>query len=248
MVRGTASENLLNAKEMAGFARDGFIILEDIVPTELNESVHKDEELMMDKGLYFWHASEAIRDVFNLPSVAGIIESLVGKGSTYDHSFLHTVKPGHLRSQSWHSDTGTLNLNPFIFDLQAFYFAHDTPLEMGPTLVLPGSHLRRIDYQSISRYKNITGQKHLVCKAGTIAFMHQDIWHCAQPNATDAMRYVFKIRYNPVVHQRNLFNTEGYDSPEIMEILSKNYPWFGSDWQKEALIKKKFWDELVGRR
>ncbi|MBW7461824.1 hypothetical protein K0U00_48020, partial [Paenibacillus sepulcri] len=87
---------------------------------------------------------------------------------------------------------------------------------------------------------------HLASKAGTIAFMHQDIWHCAQPNQTDKTRYVFKIRLNSVEQQRNLFNTDGYDDPEVVEILKTRHPWYGSDWQKEFYQRLDFWRYLVG--
>jgi hypothetical protein len=242
-----AKDLLLSAKEMAQFCVDGFLYCESLVPQELNEAVYHDEVNVQPQGYDFWFNSEALRKVFDLPRVKGIIQSLVGLDPVYNHSFLHTVAPHHLKTQGWHIDSGLMNVNPHNFDIQAFYFAHDTPLEMGPTLVLPGSHLRRACYWSISRYKNIIGQRHLVAKAGTIVFMHQDIWHCAQGNQTDKTRYVFKIRLDPRVKQRNLFNTEGYDSPEVLNILKQNYPWTGGDWQKDINQKREFWRHLVGK-
>ncbi|GGD53907.1 phytanoyl-CoA dioxygenase family protein [Paenibacillus nasutitermitis] len=242
----TANEHLLDARQMARFCSDGLIVLEDLVPRELNEAVYQDELNVEPQGYEFWNSSEAIRSVFDLPQVRGVIESLVGRNYVYDHSYLHTVKPNNSKSQNWHVDSGIMNPNPHNFDIQAFYFAHDTPVEMGPTLVLPGSHLRRASYWSISRYKNIEGQRHLAAKAGTIAFMHQDIWHCAQPNKTDRTRYVFKIRLDAVEQQRNLFNTDGFDDPEVIEILKTQYPWYGSDGQKETYQRLAFWRFLVG--
>ncbi|MBW7460531.1 phytanoyl-CoA dioxygenase family protein, partial [Paenibacillus sepulcri] len=156
-----ANEHLLDARQMARFCSDGLLVLEDLVPQELNEAVYRDELTVEPQGYEFWNSSEAIREVFELPQVRGVIESLVGRNYVYDHSFLHTVKPNNSKSQNWHVDSGVMNPNPHNFDIQAFYFAHDTPVEMGPTLVLPGSQLRRASYWSISRYKNIAGQRHL---------------------------------------------------------------------------------------
>lgn len=241
-------KDLLTAKEMARFATDGVLVIEDIVPQELNEAVYRDQ-VNMDpekQGYHFWANSEAIRKVFDLPRVKGAIQSLVGPESRYNHSFLHIVKPGNLKTQCWHIDSGTMNPDPRQFDMQAFYFAHNTPIEMGPTLVLPGSHLRKMSYWDISRYKNIVGQKHMVAKAGTIAFMHQDIWHCAQGNQTDKTRYVFKIRLDPQVQQRNQFNTDGYDSPEVMAIVKEAKEWSGREYAKDAYQKLRFWRYLTG--
>lgn len=239
--------DLLTAEEMAHFASDGFLVMEDVVPQELNEAVHRDEMNMAEErqGFHFWDNSAALRSVFDLPRVKGAIQSMVGPNPGYNHSYLHIVKPGNLQTQCWHID-GLINPDPRQFDVQAFYFAHDTPIEMGPTLVLPGSHLRKMCYWDIARYKNIIGQRHMVAKAGTIVFMHQDIWHCAQANRTDQTRYVFKIRLEPQVQQRNQFNTDGYGSPEMLEIIRKRQEWAGVEYVKDAYQKVRFWRYLTG--
>lgn len=241
---------LLDAKAMARFAADGVLVIPDLVPQAYNERVHRDEQDLPveQQGYHFWQHSEAIREVFALPQVKGVIQSLVGPGATYDHSYLHTVAPGHHKTQCWHIDSGTMNPDPRHFDVQAFYFAHDTPLEMGPTLVLPGSHLRRATYWDISRYKNIVGQRHMVAKAGTIAFMHQDIWHCAQANQTEQTRYVFKIRLNPRGEQTAHFLLDGYDDPQVLDILRERTRWSGTEYAKDAWQKIKLWQYLTGDR
>jgi hypothetical protein len=237
--------DLLDAKQVAQFVADGFLVLESIIPAHLNEAVYQDEQNIQEQGYNFWNNSAALREVFDLPSVRGIIQSLLGENHKYDHSFLHKVAPGHLKAQDWHVDS-LINPYPGQFDIQIFYFAHDTPREMGPTLVLPGSHLRRVSYQSVSRYKNFKGQKQLAVKAGTIVVWHADIWHCAQPNYTDKTRYVFKIRLNPGQLQRNLFNTHGYSDPEILSILKVPQPWAGEEYKADVEQKIKLWNHLVG--
>jgi ectoine hydroxylase-related dioxygenase (phytanoyl-CoA dioxygenase family) len=127
------------------------------------------------------------------------------------------------------------------------YFSHDCPKEMGPTLILPGSHLRRTSNASISRYKNIVGQKQFVCKAGTVAFLHHGIWHCAQPNETDKTRYMFKLRLRPGEEQRGLFNTEGYNDPEVRRIVgSFSHKWQGEMERAENVTRAKFWRYVCG--
>lgn len=190
-------QHLLTAKQMAEFAVNGFLRLDEVVPQELNEAAYKEQREFQGNGSTYWNESKVIQDIFNLPQVKGALQSFVGQYPIYDHSFMHIVRAKHLKGQGYHADS-VIDTRPFGYDIQAFYFSHDAPDEMGPTLVLPGSHLRKVSNGSISRYKNIVGQKRMVAKAGTIGFLHHGIWHCAQPNHTDETRYVFKPRVAPV--------------------------------------------------
>jgi hypothetical protein len=212
---GVAKEHLLTAQQMAQFVLDGFLLLDGYIPQELNERVYAEQQA----GNGYWDKGTAIREVFELPQVKGILQSLVGRNPLYDHSALHVVGPQQHGAQVWHADS-IIDTRPFAFDVQAMYFSHDAPKEMGPTIVLPGSHLRRTSNLSIGRYKNILGQRQLAGKAGTIGFLHQALWHGAQPNFTDKTRYMFKLRLRAGEEQRGLFNTDGYNSPEIRRILN----------------------------
>ncbi len=194
--------------------------MEDLVPRELNEAASAEMRKYESGTGAYWTESNVIQEIFGLPQVKGAIQSFVGQHPVYDHSFLHVVKAGNKKAQGWHADS-IIDTRPFGYDIQAFYFSHDAPAIMGPTLVLPGSHLRKVSNNSIGHYKNIVGQKKMESKAGTIAFLHQAIWHCAQPNFTDTTRYVFKLRLRPGQEQRALFNTEDYNSPEVMAIVRK---------------------------
>ncbi len=243
--KGVDNRYLLTASQMAHFVTDGFLIVNDIVPEQLNEAVYRDERAL--SRFKFWFLSENIRAVFDLPQVKGIIQGLVGASPVYDHSALHIVNAGHLEAQNWHADS-ILDLRPLAFDIQAFYFSHDTPKEMGPTLVLPGSHLRKANTESIGRYKNIVGQRQLESKAGTIVFMHHGIWHCAQPNFTDRTRYVFKLRLRPGQPQRGLFNLDGYIDPAVKDILNRDgyRDWQGNEARLEHNRRAALWRYVTG--
>lgn len=237
-----APEHLLNAEQMAQFVRDGYLLMEEFVPQELNEAVYADQEA----GIGYWDKSNAIRAVFDWEPVKGILQSLVGENPVYDHSALHIVRPQQHEAQVWHADS-IIDARPYAFDVQAMYFSHDCPKEMGPTLILPGSHLRRASNLSISRYKNIVGQKQFVCRAGTIAFLHQALWHCAQPNHTDKTRYMFKLRLRPGEPQRGLFNTEGYNAPDVRRTVSAfTQKWHGEQDRAESVLRAKLWRYVCG--
>jgi hypothetical protein len=233
---------LLTAEQMAQFVSDGYLAFDGLIPQELNERVYADQ--VAGKGR--WHDGGAIREAFELPQVKGIIQSLVGENPVYDHSALHVVGPNQRTAQDWHADS-IIDARPFAFDIQAMYFSHDVPKETGPTLILPGSHLRRVSNGSISRYKNIVGQKQLIGKAGNIAFLHQAIWHCAQPNYTDKTRYMFKLRLRPGEEQRGLFNREGYDRAEVKRVAAGfRYAWMGEQDRAENIQRAKLWRYVCG--
>lgn len=243
---GVDKKHLLTAKQMATFVTNGFLMVENIVPDELNEAAYRDQRELSIPGFRFWTDTDNIRAVFDLPQVKGIIQGLVGLNPVYDHSFMHVVKAKHLKAQNWHADS-IIDLRPLAFDIQAFYFSHDAPREMGPTLILPGSHLRKANTESIGRYKNIVGQRQLVAKAGTIVFMHHGIWHCAQPNYTDQTRYVFKLRLRPGQEQRGLFNLDGYKDPEVTQIIDKGYQeWQGNEARIEHNMRARLWRYVTG--
>ena len=238
--------HLLTAKQMAQFVTDGFLMVENLVPDELNRQVLEDERRWPDTNYHFWGKSAAVRAVFDLPQVKGIMEGFLGPNSIYDHSYLHFVKAQNHKAQNWHADS-VIDTRPLGFDIQAFYFSHDAPKEMGPTLVLPGSHMRKTNTSSIGRYRNFIGQRQLATTAGTIVFMHHGIWHCAQPNFTDTDRYVFKLRLRPGQPQRGLFNLEGYTSPEVTGIIENGYQvWQGNEDRLEHIQRGKLWRYVTG--
>ena len=98
----------------------------------------------------------------------------------------------------------------------------------------------------IARYHNFKSQYPMVCKAGTIAVAHHGIWHCAQPNLADQMRYMFKLRLNPTVRQLKLWNTDDLDDPEIPGLLNANHSWYGNEVRLEVVNRIKFWRFLTG--
>jgi hypothetical protein len=251
--------HLLTSKQMAKFVADGFLRFDELVPAELNRASLEEFDKRFDKlelggaryeesGVPFhglWPESKGVGRVFRLPQVQGIIQSLVGADPLFDHNAIHIVKGGKKEGQVWHADA-IIDMR-LHFDIQLFYFAQDTPREMGGTMFLPASHFRMISESDIGRYQNFLGQLPVVCKAGTVFVAHHGIWHCAQPNRTDRTRYMFKVRLNPTVRQLRLWNTDDLDDPAIGKILGgTHYPWYGNEARLEVVNRIKLWRFLTG--
>ena len=240
---------LLNTKQMAQFVAAGFLRFDELVPDELNRAACAEMETGVPRGKAGAPLSElwtdaAIGQVVRLPQIQGIIHSLVGPDPLYDHHAVHTVDAHHEHGQIWHADA--IIDTRLHFDIQLFYFAHDTPREMGGTMFLPGSIYRRVSESDIARYQNFLGQMPMVCKAGTVAVAHHGIWHCAQPNLTGRKRYMFKLRLNPTVRQKKLWNTDDIDDAEIPGLLNANHRWYGNEVRLEVVNRIKLWRFLTG--
>jgi len=247
-------KHLLTSKQMARFVTDGYLRFDEIVPPEVNKAAlaeYDDKEFKRGGGYMGspladqWTGSSGVGAIFKVPAVQGILQSLVGPNPRYDHHALHIVPPKSPEKQMWHADA-IIDTRTAHFDVQFFYFAHDTPKEMGGTMILPGSHYRQVNETEISRYQHFQGELQTECKAGTIVFVHHGIWHCAAPNLTDKTRYMFKVRINPMVRQLRLWNTDDVNDPEIGSILNHSHGWYGSEWRIEAVQRIKFWRYLTG--
>jgi hypothetical protein len=153
----------------------------------------------------------ALGELLRLPAVAGIIESLVGPDPLFDHDFVHYIPARGGFEQLLHMDAIVDWPDPS-FDVQLFYFPHDVAEGEGGTRFVPGSHLRHVRAEGISRYQHIVGEQHFAGPAGTILVFHHGLWHAGQPNPSEHERWMYKIRLNPRVPQQRLWNTDDLDA------------------------------------
>jgi ectoine hydroxylase-related dioxygenase (phytanoyl-CoA dioxygenase family) len=180
----------------------------------------------------------------NLPEVKGMIESLVGPKPRFDHSAIHKKPANSDSAQILHADA-EIDMRENHFDIQLSFFIHDTPKQMGGTRFLPGSHYRRVHESQLCRYQHIKGMYQVECKAGTVVAWHHNLWHGAQPNFTDQMRYMFKVRLNPMVKQQLLWNTDGLADAKLEETLFATQPWYGQENRIEQFNRIRFWRFLT---
>ncbi len=259
---------LLNTKQMATFVAKGFLRFDELVPPEINAAVMSE----IDGGdiasavagtplSQCYPPPSAIGQMLRMPQIEGIIQSLVGPDPLFDHQAVHVRQPNEDSAQGMHGDS--IIDTRMHFDIQLMYFPHDVPLEMGGTLVVPGSQYRRINEMDIARYQNFLGQVNMVCKAGTILVLHHGIWHCGRQNKTNQKRYMFKVRLNPRVRQLRLWNTDDLPAnagahkaiftrdtnkvEDVQTILGRTEPWFENATGRLEIINRiKMWRFLTG--
>jgi hypothetical protein len=245
-------KDLLTTVQMAQFVTTGSFRMDAVVPEEMNLRAIDVLTAGIPATPYGTPLSEAfvdcgfVQELLALPAVAGAIHSLVGPEPAVDHHAVHIREARGGEAQNLHGDA-IIDVRPDAFDVQLMYYPQEVTLEMGGTLSVPGSHLRRINETDIGRYQNLRGQTRLTCPAGTVALLHHGIWHGGRRNDSDNPRYMFKIRFNPTVRQLRLWNTDDLDDPAVVETLMTRFPWYENATGRLELVNRaKLWRALTG--
>jgi hypothetical protein len=246
------SKNLLTSVQMAHFVANGSLRMDAVVPDEMNQQAIEVLKAGIPAVPYGTPLSETFEDgsfvdrLVKLPEIAGAIHSLVGPEPTVDHHAVHIRKAHEGEAQDLHGDA-IIDVRPDAFDMQLMYYPQEVTLEMGGTLSVPGSHLRRTNETDTGRYQNLRGQTRLTCPAGTVVFLHHGIWHGGRRNDSDIDRYMFKIRFNPTVRQVRLWNTEDLYDDAVAAELNTSFPWYESATGRlEIYNRVKLWQALTG--
>ncbi len=152
----------------------------------------------------------AMGRMVRVPAVAGAIASLVGHRPVVDHHFVHLKQAGDKTAQGLHCDA--IIDHGLAFDIQLFWFPHDVEPKAGGTRYVPGSHLRRVSTDEISRYQHLAGEKYFSGAAGTVLIFHHGLWHAGAPNYSETLRVLGKLRLNPTERQTRRWDTSDLDA------------------------------------
>ncbi len=193
-----------------------------------------------------WPRAEALRVIFSAPQMQGVLVSLLGHDPIYDHHYPHVTEPGQHYGDSLRQDA-IYDTRQFAFDVQISIFPQNTTREMGGTLVVPGSHLRRVNGGDIARYQHIVGQEQIVCPAGTVIYWHNNLWHSGRTNQSDSRRMMFKVRLQPRVRQYRTWDTSDIDDPEVFRVLGDVERWHGVDGRMEVMNRLALFRYLSGQ-
>lgn len=227
----STTRQLLTSVQVARFVAQGFLRLEAVVPQELNDDAIAALAGRIPEVPYGTPLDTAFQEdtfvhrLLALPVVAGALESLVGPDPTVDHHAVHVREPHEGTAQALHADA-IIDVRPDAFDVQLMYYPHEVTPDMGGTLSVPGSHLRRVNETDVGRVQNLRGQTRLTCPAGTVVLLHHGIWHSGRRNDTGRRRYMYKIRFNPTVPQVRLWDTSDLHDPAVVAELNRYFPWY----------------------
>ncbi len=185
--------NLLNDAQMRHFIVNGFVTVITELPAQFHDAVYEKTITVFDKegnpGNNLLPRIPEIQKIFDDPNVSGALTSLLGADYYMQpHRHPHYNPPGS-GGQGMHQDGGK-RWSHHTRRLLVFYYPQDTPVELGPTGVVPMSH-----YYSTSEGSGVSPEQPIVGEAGTVAFANYDLWHRAMPNSSEKRRYMMKFLY-----------------------------------------------------
>ena len=217
----------LTDSQVLEFCRKGYLILPGVVPVEVNQ--HTRDYLegkvpanpstipkgMTEADLERIRASHEPSSIFledwfldNVllnPALVGIMRSLLGKNVGLPVLASHHRSECPNAAQHWHHDADRV-FGPELEFLEVFYFPQDTPVEMGPTELVPGSHFR------MTSRKADDGGVFAAGPAGTLGVHHQSILHRRGVSTANGIRHMLKYNYwRTVPPQRDWIIEEDFD-------------------------------------
>lgn len=189
---------LLNDEQMRQFVTEGVLVLKTDFPRSFHERlVQRLSDVYEEYGNPGNNILPRIRElqkVFDHPVVTGALTSVLGPDYV-----MHTHRHGHYNSVpapgGWHKDSywgynRIRNHHPWW--AMIMYFPQDTPSELGPTGVLPGSQYhdsRTFDDDEVAGEITAKGE------AGTFVLIHYDIWHRSTANMLGKPRFMLKFEF-----------------------------------------------------
>lgn len=241
---------LLGDDEVLAFVVRGYHLVRPELPPGFDEEVCACiEGLSANPGNAILEQVPLLRQVYAHPQVRGALASLLGSDYRMNgHRHLHTNPPGS-RSQGWHQD-GTNVRHHQVWTVLGMYYPQTVSADMGPTVVMPGTHFRNAPTDRLQTYANLRGQVPLTVEAGTVAITHYDIWHAATLNRSTRPRHMLKFLFDRVSPpKRPSWNHDPARAAEaerrrLHEMVGAQG--YCSDYYKEWELRQETWNWLLG--
>jgi hypothetical protein len=188
-------EPTLTDTQVLSFCKNGFLMMEGVVPDEINRRTcefleahpqNAPREILEED----WFVDSVILN----PQAAGAVRSLLGANFALPIGMANHRIQCPLPAQNWHRDGGS-RYGSELNHLQVFYYPQDAPVEMGPTEVLPGSHFLFNLATWMGHYGNIRGGVRTAAPAGSIFITVYSIWHRRSASTAHSIRNMLKYAY-----------------------------------------------------
>jgi hypothetical protein len=245
--------HLLSDIQVFDFIINGYHLVTLPQPKSFHDEIYKQcSAIERNPGNAIYDLVPGLKEIYSSPQLTGALQSILGDDCAMNpHRHLHTIKAKTPWSQNWHQD-GTNVRNRQVWTCLAMYYPQDVSLDMGPTAILPGSHLRNAPTDRMSNYTNIKGTMYLAVPAGTVAITHYDLWHAGTLNRSDKDRHMLKFLFDrqsaPVKpswnHEPEKLSQFAQGKVGVTVGAPNSYT---SDHYKEYELRKEMWLWLCGQ-
>tara|TARA_B100000949_G_scaffold206193_1_gene196759 strand:- start:17 stop:952 length:936 start_codon:yes stop_codon:yes gene_type:complete len=203
-------EPTLTDSQVLEFCKQGFLQLEGVVPDEINQRTcdYLDGKLpanpcfippgMTQQDIERIRASHEpgtifledwfIEHVLLNPQLTGVLRSLLGANVGLPIIASHHRVECPEEAQSWHQDADCI-YGPELNFVEVFYFPQDTPAELGPTEIMPTTHIGPTHHDAEEKGVLLEGP------AGSIGIHHQSILHRRAASTATGLRRMLKYNY-----------------------------------------------------
>ena len=198
---------LLTDEQLRRYLVDGYLVFQPSVPDDIHPLIRR----KLDDIIFSSEANPGnnilprvpeMRHILNCPEVRGALISVLGAGYLeHPHRFCHPLGPATeppaeaaaRLARNCHQDGYTPLGRPrqhYSRFARIMYYPQDTPAELGPTHVIPGTHYNRgLTDEDRSAALPLAG------KAGTVSLTHFDVGHAAGVNHLPESRHMIKFIY-----------------------------------------------------
>ena len=253
-----AASPLLADDQVADFIINGYHVIEPAFTPQFHQQVYDDlQALPANPGDRINKSVSNLDEVYGHPSVVGVLTSLLGADfKMADHRHCHRNLPG-TRSQQWHQDSLMIPTLPdghgrapdHVKSLLVMYYPQAIESSMGPTALIPGSHLFGAAADRNASHGNFRDQVVATLRAGSVLVLHYDIWHAGTANTSNTIRYMVKYLFERVSESKEpSWNHDSGNDERIFERLEHDD---AALIQRSLLAKRNFlrismWNSLAG--
>lgn len=246
---------LLSDAEMRQFLVNGYLILDAGISPDVHAAVYRKLQWILHEegnpGNNILPTVPDMQQVLDSPRVRGALASVLGERYVlHPHRFVHNNEPGELTAEGgrmgkgsqsfigWHQDSHSPLARPrhhYPRYAMLLYYPQDTPVTMGPTQLIPATHLNR----TITPVDQERGFQ-AAGPAGTCVLIHFDIAHGGSLNVGDRTRHMAKFVFarteEPTAPSWDC-RSSGWSAPPEHHAPAES-----------AVVWTHLWDWLSGRR
>lgn len=222
----------MTSEQQAQFHADGYVVLRPDLPDELHARIRDRIERVLasegNPGNNILPAVSELQQVLEAPELVDALTDVLGPGYVlHPHRFVHNNEPAQetdegLRAGAgtqayigWHQDSQSPLARPRHHACRyamVLYYPQDTPVELGPTQLIPGTQRHReLTASDYARGFQASGP------AGTCVLVHFDIAHGGSLNLSQQTRYMVKFVFARV-HEPESFPLPIVPAPDPAEI------------------------------